>query len=182
MPVAQATIYFSITCFLAPVSGVVVGGIVTSYFGGYGKRKVKEIVLMAGWTCVFVTLPIPYVDGFAAFGTLLYLMLFLGGFILPSLTGIMLNSVQQHQRGSANSVAQLSNSLLGFMPAPAIYGYFQDLLNKDDTKPKSRVPMMVILYSVLITLTCCTIAILRKIKVEHQKTQLGKAEEIFQKQ
>ena len=85
--------------------GVVTGGIVTSYYGGYSKRKVKEIVLMVGWTCVFVTLPIPYVDSFAAFGTLLWLMLFMGGFILPSLTGIMLNSVQQHQRGSANSVA-----------------------------------------------------------------------------
>lgn len=106
------------------MSGVIVGGIVTSYYGGYNKRKVKEIVLMVGWLCVFVTIPIPYVDSFAAFGTLLYLMLFLGGFILPSLTGIMLNAVDQHQRGSANSIAQLSNNLLGFMPAPAIYGYF----------------------------------------------------------
>ena len=162
----EATIYFSITTFCAPTSGVIVGGIVTSYYGGYSKRKVKEIVIFVGWICVCVTAPIPFVDSFFMFGTLLWLMLFLGGFILPAMIGIMLTSVKQHQRGSANSIAQLSNNMLGFMPAPAIYGALQDVLNKDPSHPKSRIPMAFLLYSVFLTLTCCTIAILRQINVE----------------
>jgi len=50
-------------------------------------------------------------------------ILFFGGFILPPVTGIMLNSVPDTQKASANSVANLTYNMLGYFPAPVIYGF-----------------------------------------------------------
>jgi len=35
--------YFSFLSFTAPVSGVIVGGIVTQYLGGYNSKRGQEI-------------------------------------------------------------------------------------------------------------------------------------------
>jgi hypothetical protein len=97
-------------------------------------------------------------------------MLFLGGFILPSLTGIMLNSVDDHLRGSANSVAMLSYNLLGFMQAPFIYGLISKIVEKqDDLQNKSRIPMMCLLYSVFLTITFATVGIRKKMAFDYDK-------------
>ena len=47
---------------------------------------------------------------------------FVGAFIFPTMTGIMLNSVDQARRSTANSLATLGYNLFGFLPAPFIYG------------------------------------------------------------
>ena len=76
----------------------------------------------------------------------------------------MLNSVEDYQRGTANSIAVLSNNLIGWMPAPFLYG----LVSKLSNDPMSRAPLSVITYSVFLTATMMTIAIggrLRREKV-----------------
>ena len=177
-----ATTFFALTCFIAPVSGVVVGGIIISYYGGYNTKKSREIVLIIGWVCLAFTIPIPIVNSFQSFGILVWGLLFFGGSLLPSLTGIMLNSVPEHQRASANSVATLSYNFLGWMPAPFIYGVVSQIVGDPEHREKSRIPMATILYSEFITLTMMTIVILRKLRSETLEHQLSKAEEIFQKQ
>jgi len=52
----------------------------------------------------------------------LWLVLFFGGFLLPPVTGIMLNSVEDYKRTSANSLANLAYNLFGYLPAPTFYG------------------------------------------------------------
>ena len=94
----------------------------------------------------------------------------------------MLNSVPEHQRASANSVATLSYNFLGWMPAPFIYGVVSQIVGDPEHREKSRIPMATILYSEFITLTMMTIVILRKLRSETLEHQLSKAEEIFQKQ
>ena len=80
----------------------------------------------------------------------------------------MLNSVPENQRASANSVATLSYNMLGWMPAPFIYGAVSKMVGDDDPhqKEKSRLPMASVLYSEFITLTMMTIVILRKLRSE----------------
>lgn len=115
---------------------------------------------------VLLAVPIPFITTFPIFGLLLFILLFLGGFILPALIGIMLTAVKQHQRGSANSIAQLSYNMLGYMPAPSLYGYLQDIYNEDPQHPKSGIPLGVIIYSTFVTVTMATIAILKQLNVE----------------
>ena len=52
----------------------------------------------------------------------LTLQLFCGGFTMPAATGIMLNFVPPNMRTMANSIANLSYNLFGYLPAPLLYG------------------------------------------------------------
>jgi hypothetical protein len=102
---ATATLYFAFTAFFAPISGVMFGGAVISLYGGYNTKRSREIILIIGWICTAFCIPIPIVDHFTSFGVLIFGLLFFGASLLPSLTGLMLNSVPDHQRASANSLA-----------------------------------------------------------------------------
>lgn len=73
--------------------------------------------------------------------------------------------------------------MLGWMPAPFIYGLVSQLAgDTTGNKFKSRLPMGTIIYSVLLTLTLTTVVILRKLRVERLQDQLSKAEQLFQKE
>lgn len=88
-----ASFYFAVTCFTAPVGGVIVGGIVTSALGGYNNPRAKKIQCVMGLLSSLSGLPIPWLDEFKYVGPLFWLLLFFGGFVLPPVTGIMISSV-----------------------------------------------------------------------------------------
>lgn len=56
----------------------------------------------------------------------IWVLLFLGGAMVPGLTGVMLNSVAIQYRTFANSNAQTFMNLIGFLPAPTLYGIMSD--------------------------------------------------------
>jgi MFS family permease len=68
-------------------------------------------------------LPVPFLDNYRAFQVLVWLLLFFGGFIVPVVTGILLTSVKPLERTIANSVANLSYNVLGYLPSPFVYGF-----------------------------------------------------------
>jgi sugar phosphate permease len=76
----------------------------------------------------------PMVDSFEVFGYLMWFILFFGGLVLPSITGIMLNSVHENERTSANSIANMCYNLFGYLPAPSFYG----MVSSISDGPKSR--------------------------------------------
>jgi len=121
---SQATthIYFALVCVTAPVLGAVLSGTVASRFGGFKSSKAMESVIMAAIVAMGAAIPIPYFDDFYIVVTLIWILLFAGGFILPILTGIMLNTVDVFDRPQANSIANLCYNLFGYCPSPAIYG------------------------------------------------------------
>ena len=53
-------------------------------------------------------------------------MLFCGGMMLPSIMGLMLNTVPENLKTTANSVANTSYNVFGFLPSPYIYGLISD--------------------------------------------------------
>ena len=62
----------------------------------------------------------------------MWLALFFGGFSLPALTGILLNSVDENHRGVAQSIAMFTYNALGYMPAPMVYGFVSSFVDKYD--------------------------------------------------
>lgn len=71
-------------------------------------------------------MPIAFINNYALFVALLWFLLFFGGSVLPCMTGIMLNTVDRHYKTTANSIANLSYNLLGYLPAPTVYGLIYD--------------------------------------------------------
>lgn len=127
-----------------------------------------------GLCAVASALPIPWLSepsDFYLVGILFWLLLFFGGFILPPVTGIMINSVGEFQRASANSIANLCYNLLGYLPAPSVYGLIA-AATKIETPSggnKSRWSMGVLLYSTIFTIGSLIYGINKKISIDDEK-------------
>ena len=115
-----------------------------------------------GSLAVLSALPIPFIHNFYIFLMLVWFLLFFGGFILPPITGIMLNSVTEYQRTSANSFANLAYNMFGYAPAPMFYGMISMFTGQE----KSRVPLGCLLYTTIITISLLVNAIYLKIEKE----------------
>ena len=116
------------------------GGICFSAVGGYNTKKAIHLVCLICFLALCVSTPVPFLSTKYPIYCLIWLLLFFGAFILPTVTGMMLNSVPEKVRASANAVAVLAYNLLGNLPAPFIYGYVStlgiDLKNPDKTVVK----------------------------------------------
>jgi hypothetical protein len=111
-----------------------------------------------GACAVICALPIPYFTEFYYVGMLFWGVLFFGGFVLPPVTGIMISSVKDDQKASANSIANLTYNLLGYFPAAQVYGYIVGL-----TSTTSKWPMGALLYSTILTIGFLFLGIRKKL-------------------
>lgn len=94
---------------------------------------------------------------------LIWLLLFFGGFIVPPLTGVVINSVPPMQKTSANSIANLLQNLLGYLPAPGLYGAVASISGGSE----SRWPMGMLMYSTIFTIGMLLFGI--KLKLENDE-------------
>ena len=67
--------------------------------------------------------------------------------ILPNLTGIMLDSVEPKLKTRANSIANLSYNLLGYFPAPILFGYVRDATGGKESRGGMKMIMLMTLVS-----------------------------------
>ena len=83
-----------------------------------------------------MALPIPFLYHKWTVYILLWWLLFFGAFMLPTITGMMLNSVHEDNRATANAIAVLLYNITGYLPAPYMYGIIStlgiDKLSKDN--------------------------------------------------
>ena len=127
VPADEVYYFFAFTCLTAPFMGVILGGIGFSALGGYNSPRSFRCLLILSIIGTFFALPIPFSSVKLTVYTIIWLTLFIGALMLPTLTGVMLNSVQESRRTTANSGASLGYNLFGFLPAPCIYGYVSTL-------------------------------------------------------
>ena len=142
----EAMSTFSYISIGAPTSGVICGGIFTSWLGGYNTKRSRDFLKTYIWLQFVIVIPIPLVKSSQLSLTLICIMIFLGTFVLPSIVGLMLNSIEEGLRGSTQSVASLMYNLLGFMPAPFVYGMMSFFVDNEKDPIKSAWPMATILY------------------------------------
>lgn len=159
-PESTVFLTFGIISITAPIFGVIAGGNLTTYLGGYLTKKSLYLSCISAFLCLLCSAPIPFIYNFYGVICLLWLLLFFGGSILPCLTGIMLNTVDQNQKTIANSIANLSYNLLGYLPAPFLYGVILDSGKGQNFLPAMSVLMFWPFISVL-TLYISAIILLR---------------------
>ncbi|EGR31685.1 major facilitator superfamily protein, putative [Ichthyophthirius multifiliis] len=133
-------LYFVVTVSLtAPTLGVLFGGILTQKLGGYESFNAKKISLFLACISSLVACPVPFFDSFYLAASSIWCLLFFGGAMVPGLTGMMLSSVEAEFRGFANSNSQTFQSLLGYLPAPTLYGLLNSYVS-------NRAGMIMIIY------------------------------------
>jgi len=141
-PASSIFVVYLIVSLTAPTIGVIVGGAIVHNCGGYSGDKAMPICILFSLFAISVGIPVPFVNEFYPFAILVWLLLFFGGAMMPGLMGIMISSVHTRHRSFANSTSQTFQNLLGFMPAPVLYGMLNQLTGSEG----SRAGMMLLMF------------------------------------
>lgn len=113
---------YATTAITGPVLGATCGSILITKLGGYETLQSMRALLILGVLCAVIAIPIPFLRSFPLFIGFTWLFLFLGGAMMPSMTGVMISSVYKGWRPLANSFAQVMINLCGYLPSPVLYG------------------------------------------------------------
>lgn len=122
MPKEQVFISFSVIAITGAIFGVLIGGKITACLGGYNNVKAFYVMALEGILCIFVAVPIPFLNNYIAILALLWLVLFMGAAILPGLSGVLLNTVDFELRTQAASISNVFYNFCGMLPAPFTFG------------------------------------------------------------
>ena len=123
----ERLLYFSIICFSSPTLGVIGGGYIVNYLQGYENRKVYDLCFILSIFTFINAIISVFCSNVYIFIFFTWFALLFGGAIMPTLTGIVITSLPQHLRASGNSLQLFIGTLLGYLPAPYIYGVLQDI-------------------------------------------------------
>jgi len=163
---------FAFVAATGPLSGFIVSGKVLSYLGGANTVAAQKAMMVNGWFCVIMVIPIPFLSDCRIFGFFIWILLFCGAFALPAFTVIMLSAVPDHLRASSNSIANTCYNALGWMPPPAVYGLISNLLDSSESlgpAMKGRIPMAFVVYIMVIPTTMSSLLFKRNHKIINQK-------------
>lgn len=131
-PKDQVLTAFAITSCTAPAMGVVFGGWLVDRMGGY-KDESGEAVCTALKVCSWfgvgalaAAIPAALLQNFSWVVGSIWVVLFCGGALLPSATGVCMNAVDTSMRALASSYSMCAYNLLGYAAAPFVCGFIAD--------------------------------------------------------
>ena len=137
---------FAIIIMTSPVSGVILGGILSGKIGGYDTEKAIYIPLISSFFVCILANIVPLSDKPWFFAPFFWFYLFLGSLILPVTNGIILVSVEKQYAGSASTVSNLLFNMLGRLPGPNLYAFYKKFFNEKN----SRIPFWLVLDTAII--------------------------------
>jgi hypothetical protein len=118
--------------------------------GGYHATTTLTFALFIGFSISIASFFIVLENHMVTALILFWVTLCNGALLLPIVIGIMLTKVEPEMRATANSFANFMYNLLGFFPAPFIYGLANEL---SDTPKTSRWGMTVVMIA------CCLVTL-----------------------
>lgn len=131
---SMATIYFSVAAITGPVSGVILGGYIFTKIGGFQSPKAFGVCTAVMCLGTLLGFPLPFIPITLVQVFLVWGQFFCGGFCLPALMSMQINNVPSSTKTTANSVANCVYNLLGYLPAPYIYGLVYDATGGADSR------------------------------------------------
>ena len=135
----QRLFAFSLVCLSSPTIGLVIGGLIVDKLGGYSRKSSVIFCQIFVLLCIIPAIFIPLVDSLIKYVCLLWVLLFFGAALIPPTQGIIIACLPKDIQGSGNSFSIFFFNLLGYFPAPFVYGFLKDFFNdKNDPKKGSR--------------------------------------------
>lgn len=118
----EASIIFGSVALTSPVAGAIISGYIMNGFGGFYAPIALPFCIMIGIFGIISAWLVPLTSDLALVIAFLWILLFIGAIVLPICTGVLLTKVEPEMRPRANSIANVSYMLLGYFPAPVVYG------------------------------------------------------------
>lgn len=120
-------ILVAVTVISATSVGALSGGVITTKFlGSYTNKRSVYMCLAMLMLLSAACIPMSFLESPFAFIGCVWIVMFCHGFIEPIFTGILLNSVGSEEGATASSVLIFMEMILGFLPAPYVYGLLVD--------------------------------------------------------
>ena len=165
---------FSFVCLTSPTIGLIAGGFIVDKLGGYHKKSF--FCLTFSLLSIIPAIPIPLVDSIYTYTALLWVLLFFGASLIPSTQGIIIACLPKDVQGSGNSFSIFFFNLLGYFPAPFVYGFIKDNFDdKNDVKHGSRVAQKVSIWSTIgVCITIGISTIIRYSKAKEYDEKMGR--------
>ena len=146
----QRLFAFSLVCLSSPTIGLVIGGLIVDRLGGYSRKSSVIFCLICCLLCIIPAIFIPFVDSLIYYVCLLWVLLFFGAALIPPTQGIIIACLPKDIQGSGNSFSIFFFNLLGYFPAPFVYGFLKDYFDdKKDPKKGSRMAHKYTLWGVM---------------------------------
>jgi len=150
---------FILISLSGPVLGIIIGGaIVQKAAKGYEGKHSIFFCFIFGICAFSSTIPVSFVDNKYIFAVILWSVLFFGGAIIPNIQGIMISSLQPNLRAAGNSLSNILQNSLGFLPAPFVYGVIYEY--SKSSQPKLAM-IVVLSYSIVGVMFICISMIFR---------------------
>ena len=130
----ETYIIYSLVCISAPTLGVLTGGFLIQYLGGYTTGKAIDAcskLTLIGFICACI---LPIFEIPIIFVIIMWLLLFFESSVTPGLTGLMIASLSENYKEIGNSITQLFYNLIGFLPSPYIYGLVSSYTGGNESK------------------------------------------------
>ena len=112
------------------VCGVMCGGVIVQKLGGYGTLNSMYFMLVGSFIGVCLSIASAFMRDLTAFSIIIWLFLFFGASIIPSLNGCILSSLPLTLKGSGYSVQNVVSNIIGLTPAPTVYGFLYEATKK----------------------------------------------------
>ena len=163
---------FAIVCLTSPTCGLLLGGYIVDKIGGYSKKGALIFCFVVSILCIIPGIPLPLVDSAILYALFLWLLLFGGASTLPTMTGLAISCLPKSVQGSGNSFVIFFYNLLGYLPAPFVYGFLKDLFHdKNDPKKGSRVAQRATIWVTFSVCFIIGIAIIFRFKNDKEYTE-----------
>jgi MFS transporter, Spinster family, sphingosine-1-phosphate transporter len=95
---SKAQIGFAIICITSPTAGAASSGPLSAYVGGYEHKNALRLGLFLAILSGVIALPIPFIDNFYLIAVNLWFYLYIGGLLVPLMTGTFLANVEVEYR------------------------------------------------------------------------------------
>lgn len=123
------TFFYSVVSITAPIPGAAMGGYLADKNGGYkGRNVLTAIKLCAAFgTLAFIfAAPIGFLSNIVYIMPLLWSLLFFGAALIPTATGVVVNSVSRENQAASSSMSQLIFNLGGYFLSPVLSAAVMD--------------------------------------------------------
>lgn len=151
-------VFISLT---GPILGIFFGGaVVQKYAKGYESKSSIVYCLIFSVSGFLSSIPVGFIDNIWTFSICLWSILFFGGAVIPNIQGIMISSLTPDLRASGNSISNTIQNLLGFLPAPIVYGLIYDKTKSINPK----IAMVSVLFYSVVGMICIVLVMYYRYK------------------
>lgn len=128
----ESDLSFILSTMTATPLGLFTGGLIIQKIGGYENYRSTMYCIICTLLCTTFGL-MTGVFGERYIPTLcfIWMYLFIGSSIVPSLLGVVVSSVELNLKGTANSLCLCITNILGYTPAPITYTIIHEITKED---------------------------------------------------